>query len=71
MCAMYLNILYTNDYGVPNHACDSGPTVNGHFNDSQDIINFIINSIIKLIMLAKNYMTMPMSANMVIQFNLS
>ena len=45
MCAMYLNILYTNDYGVPNHACDSGPTVNGHFNDSQDIINFITNSI--------------------------
>ena len=45
MCAMHLNILYTNDYGVPNHACDSGPSVSGHFNDSQDIINFITNSI--------------------------
>ena len=45
MCAMYLHILYTNDYGVPNHACDSGPSVSGHFNDSQDIINFITNSI--------------------------
>ena len=45
MCAMYLHILYTNDYGVPNHPCDSGATVNGQFNDSQDIINFIINSI--------------------------
>ena len=45
MCAMHLNIPYTNDYGVPNHACDSGTTFNDHFNDSQDIINFITNSI--------------------------
>ena len=45
MCAMRLNILYTNDYGVHNHACDSGPFVSAHFNDFQDIINYITNSI--------------------------
>ena len=44
MCPM-LHILYTNDYGLPNHPCDSGATVNGQFNDSQDVINYIMNSI--------------------------
>ena len=44
MCAM-LHILYTNDYGLPNHPCDSGATVNGQFNESQDVINYIMNSI--------------------------
>ena len=44
MCPM-LNILYTNDYGIPNHPCDSGGTVNANFNDLQDLINYIMNSI--------------------------
>ena len=47
MCPM-LHILYSYDYGLPNHPCDSGTTVNGEFNGTQDIINYIMNSIYQL-----------------------
>ena len=44
MCPM-LHILYSYDYGLPNHPCDSGIHANGQFNGIQDVINCIMNSI--------------------------
>merc|ERR1712215_439987 len=40
-----LHILYSYDYGLPNHPTDSGIHVNGQFNAAQDVINYIMNSI--------------------------
>ena len=42
---MELNILYTYDYGIPNHTCDSGSSVSATFINAQDAINYCINAI--------------------------
>ena len=42
---MQLNIIYTCEYGVQNHTCDSGSSVTATFIDAQDAINYCINAI--------------------------
>ena len=42
---MELNILFTYDYGVQNHMCDSGSSMSGVFVDAQDAINYCLNAI--------------------------
>ena len=44
MCPM-LHILFSYDYGLPNHPCDSGIHYNSQFSATQDVINYIMNSI--------------------------
>ena len=42
---MAFNILYTYDYGIMNHTCDSGSLVSATFINAQDAITYCLNAI--------------------------
>ena len=42
---MAFTILYTYDYGIINHACDSGGVVSATFTSAQDAMTFCLNAI--------------------------